>query len=253
MGKASPEKPLALLIPGIDGTGLLYSRQTDALSRYFRVNAWRYREGSDIDYPDLLDELGRATEGEEPGSILVVGESFGGTVAMLYALTFPERMDRLFLINTFPYYRRRLRIRLAGLLTPLLKLRAAQLIKNAVVERVLRREGIPGQARRVYHHILRSEVDLVSYRQRLNLVARVDLRERLGDIAVPTSIFASGKDKLVPSLAEARRMASRIPGAILHEFPHAGHALLLTPGFSLADYRNEGILKRGKPSGLRED
>jgi hypothetical protein len=31
-------------------------------------------------------------------------------------------------------------------------------------------------------------------------------------------------------------MASKIPNAEVHEFPRAGHALLLTPGFSLAAY-----------------
>jgi pimeloyl-ACP methyl ester carboxylesterase len=240
MESSIDDKPLALLIPGIDGTGLLYSRQIDSLSRYFRVTPWRYRNGADLDYPDLLEDLGGATESEEPGSILVVGESFGGTVAMYFALTFPERVQRLFLINTFPYYRRRLRIHLARILTPLLRLGVSQQIKNVVVDRVLRREGIPARERRIYHEIVRTEVDLQSYRHRLNLVARVDLRERLAEIMVPTSIFASGRDKLVPSIAEARRMASRIPRVITHEFPRAGHALLLTPGFSLADYRNEG-------------
>jgi pimeloyl-ACP methyl ester carboxylesterase len=49
-------------------------------------------------------------------------------------------------------------------------------------------------------------------------------------------LLASGRDKLVPSIREAHFMASRIPNARVHEFPEAGHALLLTPGISLADY-----------------
>ena len=62
------------------------------------------------------------------------------------------------------------------------------------------------------------------------------MRARLGEIRARTLLFASGRDKIVPSLAEARFMASRIPRAELHEFPRAGHALLLTPEFFLADY-----------------
>jgi pimeloyl-ACP methyl ester carboxylesterase len=244
MGKESSPKPLALLIPGLDGTGLLYSRHIEALSRQYRVMPCRFRNGSEFDYPDLMDELDMATQDEEPDSILVVGESFGGTVAMHYALLFPERIDRLFLINTFPYYRRRLRINLARILTPLLKIGAARRIKDSFVDLVLRLEGIPKEARREYHYIIESEVDLGAYRQRLNLVARVDLRKRLGEITIPASIFASGRDKLVPSMAEARLMASSIPQAVLHEFSQAGHALLLTPGFSLADYLTEGIKKK---------
>jgi pimeloyl-ACP methyl ester carboxylesterase len=48
--------------------------------------------------------------------------------------------------------------------------------------------------------------------------------------------LASRRDKLVPSIGEAHYMAARIPNAYVHEFPEAGHALLLTPGFSLADF-----------------
>jgi pimeloyl-ACP methyl ester carboxylesterase len=62
------------------------------------------------------------------------------------------------------------------------------------------------------------------------------MAERLSEIKVPTLLFASGRDKLVPSAQEGRFMAARIPNSKLYEFPRAGHALLLTPGFRLADY-----------------
>ena len=57
-----------------------------------------------------------------------------------------------------------------------------------------------------------------------------------GEICVPTVLLAAGRDKLVPSIREAYFMAARMKEARVHEFPDAGHALLVTPGFSLADY-----------------
>lgn len=154
---------------------------------------------------------------------------------MQYILAYPERVGRLALINTFAYYRRRLRIRQACLLAPTLAWRVSQSIKHFVADSVLAAEGILAEDRSKYRQIIRL-VDPAAYCRRLELVRQVDLRPRLSEIMVPTLLFASGRDKLVPSIQEARFLAEQISGSKLHEFPQAGHALLLTPGFSLADY-----------------
>ena len=229
---------------------MLYYRQVEALSRRYRVRPWRFAPRAVFDYADLVQELGAGTEGETPHSVLVVGESFGGVLALHYALAFPERVRRLILVNTFPYYRRRLRIRLAELLAPALGWEASRKLKGRIVESILGREGIEGEDLDRYGAIVR-QVDLQAYRRRLALVRQVDLRPRLREIRAPTVILASGRDKLVPSRLEAQVLASGIPHAIVHEFPRAGHALLLTPGFSLADYAGEGILKMS-PNHIKE-
>jgi pimeloyl-ACP methyl ester carboxylesterase len=228
-------KPLALLIPGLDGTGRFYYRQIDALSGRYRVLPWHFKDRDSFDFCELTSELGEGTAGEEPNSMLVVGESFGGPVALHFVLAYPERVRALALINTFPAYKRKVRIRLACRLAPMLRWPVVGAAKNFIAEKILTREGILEQDRRRYHEIVRL-VYPPAYVRRLELVRDVALRERLGEIAVPTYIFASGRDKVVPSLSEGRYMADRIPGAKLFVFPRAGHALLLTPGFLLADY-----------------
>ncbi len=230
-----PKKPLALLIPGLDGTGRLFYRQTGALEARYRVRPWAFRRRAAFDFQDLVQELAEGTAGEEPHSILVVGESFGGPVAIHYVLACPERIRGLALVNTFPSYRRRVRIRLACRLAPLLAAPAVRQVKDFVADRTLKAEGIPAEDRRRYREIIRL-VYPAAYLRRLELVRDVELRHRLQEISVPTHIFASGRDKIVPSLEEGRFMAARIPGATLHVYPEAGHALLLTPGFSLCDY-----------------
>jgi pimeloyl-ACP methyl ester carboxylesterase len=232
-------KPLALLIPGLDGTGEMFYRQIAALSPCHRVLAWKFRDRSSFDFHDLVEELGEGTAGEEPGSILVVGESFGGTVAIHYVLAYPERVSCLALINTFPYYRPRRRILLGRRLVPFLRVKGLKNIKDFIVDRVLAREGVPEEDRETYRRIVQL-VNLGAYQRRLELVQQVDLRPRLHEIAVPTLLFASGLDKIVSSIMEARFMASRIPDSTVYEFPKAGHALLLTPGFSLATYLHAG-------------
>jgi pimeloyl-ACP methyl ester carboxylesterase len=231
----SKRKPLALLIPGLDGTGRLFYRQIPGLSERYRVLAWEFRRREEFGFDDLVDEVLEGTAGEDPGSIVLVGESFGGPIAMAYALRCPERLRLLALINTFPSYAHRIRIRLACKLAPLLGAPGAATAKNFIVDRILRNEGIPEEERQRYRQIIRN-VYPPAYLRRLELVRDVSLRDRLGEIAVPTHIFAAGRDKVVPSLQEARFMSARIPGAQLHVWPKAGHALLLTPGFSLSDY-----------------
>jgi pimeloyl-ACP methyl ester carboxylesterase len=230
-------KPLALLIPGLDGTGKLFYRQIDRLSKYYRVLAWSFFPRASFDLADLVQELAESTDGETAGSMLVIGESFGGVIAMQFALTYPERLNRLGLVNTFPVYRRRIRIRLALRLVGLFNRPKLRPLKERVVDRMLASEGILSEDRLKYKEAIKL-VHYPAYRRRLEIVRSVDLRNQLQEISVPTLMFASGKDKLVPSVSEARYMAARIPRATLCEFPHAGHALLLTPGFQLADYFN---------------
>ncbi len=235
MPQPGDARPLALLIPGLDGTGRFYQRHVAALSLRYRVCPWEFRKRSRFCFDDLVEELAEATAGEKPGSITVVGESFGGPVAIHFVLAYPERVRSLILINSFAFYRRRIRIRLACRMAPILNWPVIAALKDAVADRVLELEGIPFGERHFYGVTVQM-IDLAAYRRRLELARDVDLADRLGQIGVPTTILASGRDKIVPSVAEGRFMASRIPNARLHEFPRAGHALLLTPGFSLANY-----------------
>ena len=235
MDESSATKPLALLIPGLDGTGRLFRQQVAPLQARYRVRAWEFRRRSRFGLADLVEELAEGTRHEPPGTIAVVGESFGGAVAISFVLAYPERVRSLTLVNAFPVYRQRLRINLASRLFPALQWPGLRRLKDLIADRVLASEGVTAEGRRTYYEELRG-VDPAAYRQRLEIIRSVDLVERLPEITVPTLLMASGRDKLVPSAREARFMAARIPNAKLYEFPRAGHALLLTPGFRLADY-----------------
>ena len=228
-------KPLILLIPGLDGTGRFFDSQLDALSAKYRALPWAFRPRTDFDFPDLVQELIQAIKDEPPGSVTVVGESFGGAVALHFVLACPERACRLFLINAFSYYPRRFGIALGCRFSHALRWDGVRSLKNYFSDRLLAAEGIPEAGRRHYRKVV-GMIDPAAYRRRLELVRAVDLRGRLSEISVPTLIFAAGRDKIVPSVRSAAFMAARIPNARVQEFPRAGHALLLTPGFSLADY-----------------
>ncbi len=236
MERTDPDtKPLILLIPGLDGTGRFFDSQLDSLSRVYRPLPWAFRPRADFDFPDLVREMAPAVKNEAPGSVTLVGESFGGAIALHFVLAFQDRIRQLALINGFPYYPRRAGIALGCMFAPALRWYGIRSIKNCLTDRLLASEGITEEGRRHYRDVVRL-IDPAAYRRRLELVREADLRARLTDIAVPTLIFAAGRDKIVPSMRAAAFMAARIPNTRIHRFPNAGHALLLTPGFTLADY-----------------
>jgi pimeloyl-ACP methyl ester carboxylesterase len=235
MEKADSAKPLALLIPGLDGTGRLYARQIAALSERYQVLALEFRAREYFELADLVDEVVAVVRNEESGSVLIVAESFGGLVAMQFALDYSEKIRQMVLINTFPYYRRRIRISLACNLVRIMNRPFPRRLKDFVVDRALASECISATGRQQYREAIR-HVYYPAYCRRLQLVRDIDLRDRLHEIEVPTRLFASVRDKLVPSIEEARYMHSVLPNSVVYEFPNAGHALLLTPGFSLTTY-----------------
>jgi pimeloyl-ACP methyl ester carboxylesterase len=236
-------KPLLVLLPGLDGTGRFFEPHLAALSEHYRPLPVAYRSRPPFGFKDLVDELDEATGAEPPGSIVAAGESFGGPVAINFVLAFPERVRCLVLINTFSYYSWRIRIRLGCRLSGFLRWKRIQWLKTRVAEGILRMEGISPAHRSHYHQVVRM-IDMDAYRCRLNLVRDVDLRPRLCEITAPTLILAAQRDKIVPSHAAAEYMSTRIPITRVREFPEAGHALLLTPGFSLAEYISPAELGR---------
>ncbi len=236
-------KPLLLLLPGLDGTGRFFEPHLAALSEHYRPLPFAYRHRPPFGFGDLVEEIAEATGSEPPGSIVVTGESFGGPVAMNFVLAYPERVQSLVLINTFSRYSWRIRIRLGCRLSGFLRWKGIQQLKTLVAEGILRMEGVPPVLRGHYHRVVQM-IDMDSYCCRLNLVRDVDLRQRLCEIRVPTLILAARRDKIVPSWRAAEFMRARIPLARVREFPAAGHALLLTPGFSLAHYISPGEFGR---------
>ena len=103
-----------VLVPGIDGSGLMYHRQVPRLERRFAVTTVRLRDGA-ARMTELVDDLHRAVSAAAPGEepVTLVGESFGGALAMSYALAHPARVGRLVILNSFACVESRGRLWLA--------------------------------------------------------------------------------------------------------------------------------------------
>ncbi len=106
--------PPLVYVPGMDGTGQLFYTQVPALARHFSVTMYALRDTAtemDALVADLERVVRIAASNGEPA--VLVAESFGGALAMSFALAHPAMVRGLVVLNSFPYYGRQFRLRLA--------------------------------------------------------------------------------------------------------------------------------------------
>ena len=232
--------PLLVYIAGLDGTGELFYRQTPDLMRSYRVVTFRSREEGRFTYEDLTGDVAAIIKELGGPRAVIVGESFGGTVAMQFALHYPDLTERLVVINSFPRFRGRLRIKLAAALVPIVPLQVSWMVRQAAYTLGLTTDGVSEEDRRRFIEIVRS-VKREGYARRLRLVADLNIEERLSEIQAPTLFIAGERDWLVPSVREAQAMAARMPHATVKIIAGVGHACLLADRVSLASLLAEWI------------
>lgn len=159
----------------------------------------------------------------------VVGISMGGMIAQHVALRHPDRVNGLVLMCTMPG------LPFGALPRPwaiqtLIKgfangLRGPEFMKLVYPESALER----AQAlikKGIWREAVRAEtVDLRVFLYHLLAVASHSTGHRLKHIKCPTVVVTGADDVLIP-VANSRRMASRIPGAVLDEIRDCGHDMI---------------------------
>lgn len=216
----------------MDGTGLLFYRQASRLARRHRVVTYRLRdEGSRIE--THVDDLVRVIRATSPDGdpVTVVGESFGGAIALSAAIERSDRIGDLVVVNSFPYFRPQLRLRLAMLGIRLLPWSAMPLVRRFTASRLHSDHTGRDEIRRFLE--LTRETTRRGYLNRLRALTRYDVRGRLGEIRSPTLFLAADEDHLVPAVEQAEYMARRVPRATLRVLRGHGHICLIAPDLDL--------------------
>jgi pimeloyl-ACP methyl ester carboxylesterase len=226
--------PLLVYISGLDGTGELFFKQAPQLAQSFRVATFRQRDDGDFSYEDLADDVAAIIRDAGEPRATLIAESFGGGVALTFAVRYPQMVEHLILVNSFPRYRERLRIRLAAWGASWVPFKAIWPLRCAASLLGLYLDGVRGADRRRFFQAVR-KVSGKAYGRRLRLIAELDLDDRLSEISAPTLLVATKKDMLVRSIREARFMAERLPSAKVKIITDAGHACLLGDAVRLAD------------------
>lgn len=226
--------PLLVYISGLDGTGQLFFKQTPPLTKFFRVVTFRSRDQGQFTYEDLSDDVAAIIRDLGQKQATVLGESFGGTVALNFALRYPEMVERLVVINSFPRFRKRLLIGLGAKLASGLPFHLLWPPRRAANMLGLLADGVSREDRRLFWKAIRT-VNADGYARRLRLIAELDIEDRLSQIQAPTVFIAAERDLLIPSVKEARAMVARIPNATIKIIRGAGHACLMGNRVNLAE------------------
>lgn len=222
----------------MDGTGLLFYRQVPLLAQSYRVATYALRDSA-ASMDVLVDDLARVIETVAPAGreAIVVGESFGGALALSLAVARPERVSALIVLNSFPYFTPQVRLHLARFGLGALPWGAMGLVRRLTASRLHSRHTHRDEVHRFLE--LTALATRRGYLNRLRLLTQYDLRQQLTAVRAPTLFLAAEHDHLVPSVREAEYMAARVPGATVRVLEGHGHICLIAPGVDLAHLLHE--------------
>ena len=227
-----------ILVPGLDGTALLFYRQIPALSRRLRVETFPLPDDPSCTMEGMVAELGARLEslGLETGKerVFLCGESFGGALSLSFALAHPEKLRGLVIVNSFPYVRQRVSIRLGPPLLRLIPWGAMPLVRR-FTERRLHSSHTRPEDLREFHQRTRG-ISRSGYVRRLEILQSYDIRDQLHRISVPTLFLAANQDRLVRAVEEARFMAARVPSATVRVLDGFGHVCMIHHEFDLLEH-----------------
>lgn len=232
--------PAVVLVPGINGSGELFYRQVPRLDRFYTVASYSLRdEAESLDQLDADLALVVDTVAPVERRAIVIGESFGGAVALTFALRYPERVAALVIVNSFAHFEPQMRLRLGIAGATLVPWGAMSALRHVTASRL--HSPHTGRVEIKQFIQLTANASRRGYLNRLKLLRRFDVRERLHAIAAPTLFVAAECDRLVPAVEQARLMTSRVPSSTMRILEGHGHICLIAPGVDLAAIMREWL------------
>jgi len=221
-----------VLVPGLDGTGLLFYRQIPLLARSFRVASYALRDDATT-MAQLVADLRQVVDlaAGEDGRAIVVGESFGGALALSFALAEPERVAGLVVLNSFAHFAPQIRLHAGIAALRLIPWGAMTLVRRLTASRLHSPHTHRAEIERFLQ--LTARATKQGYVNRLRILTQYDLRERLAGVRPRSLFLAADRDLLVPAVEQARLMGSRVPGAVVRILEGHGHICLISPDIDL--------------------
>ena len=241
-GGPATDPPTIMLLPGADGMKETFRFQVPALARRHRVVcASLRRRFSPADTMDrMVDDVAELREKTGSDRLVLLGQSLGGSIAMRFAIRYPEKVRGLALANTLARVgyehvglNRTLLAPLAMATTRYLPTGLGRLLARAWSRlEVWIFDASPGSERVVDYALWtgpRTVPSSVS-NARVAHLKKMDLRPQLPAISAPTLVLKGPRDHYVPP-ACSREIVSLVPGAGYEEVAGTGHCSHLSmPG-----------------------
>jgi len=218
-------RPVLIYAPGLDGTGKLFHRQELLLAPYCEVRVLTLPLDDRGDWQAMAQRMLALwpTSGQR---VLVCGESFGAGVALMAALSAPERVDGLILINPATAWRRQSLLRWGAQGLRYLPMASFPWAGVGLLPFLAALDRIAPEDCRALLTIMQ-QVPPATIIHRLGLLDGLDVDERLSLLTCPVLLVAGDQDRLLPSVAEVEFLKTRLPQAQIARLTGGGHALLL--------------------------
>jgi 3-oxoadipate enol-lactonase len=221
-----------ILVPGMNGTADLFYRQVPLLERSYRVATYSLRDDAES-LDALAADLASVVDVVAPSErqAIVIGESFGGAVALTTALRHPDRIRALIILNSFPHFgpQARLGMAIAGL--KIMPWGAMSLVRHLTAFRLHSPHTHRSEVRQFITRTVHATRK--GYLNRLSLLKQYDVRAELREITCPVLFLAAEKDHLVPAVEQARYMSACVPGSVMRILEGHGHICLIAPDIDL--------------------
>lgn len=218
-----------VLLPGLDGTGLLFADFIAALGPDIKTIVVRYPTDQPLAYPEL-EAIARAHLPVDEDFYLL-GESFSGPIAISIAATRPARLRGLVLCCSFA---RSPRPSLSPL-RPLLPLVPVAALPLALLSFfVLGRFASPCLRQGLAESL--SQVSPAALRARAGAALSVDVSAALHGFALPLLYLRAAEDRVVPASA-SRTLLALVPGTRIVELPAPHFLLQVQPSLAAARVR----------------
>ena len=278
---ADSTKPILLYVPGIEFSGYSFALQADEMGDDYDVRYFTVPQSDRSTFDGLATTLSGAVTELSNGSrpVYVLGESFGGALALAVGLRAPAGLSGLVVVNPASSIKRSWSSQLIPLLDALdalpqpmgggpsgaaylslavpiiasisgdpLRLGArrsdADLAPPARAAALVQRLG--SQLPALFDLGEALPADALSWRLR-QLLAGAELLSNasLSSVRVPVQLFASTDDKVLPSTDECRKLQRRLPNAQLVTLEGSGHVPMMEAQVCMRDLlRDAKLLER---------
>ena len=230
--------PAFLYVSGIEGTGKNFYRQAEDLARDHTVVSFPLRPTGRYGMCELVEDLVGVVRDAGLERVTMLGESFGGLLALAAVLAAPTYFERMILVNSFASFPHRAKINLGVALYTVLPYSLLKAYRTKTAPHTLFSDDVREEDRRAFREHTR-EVRPEGYLARLRIIRRTDLRPSLPQIKVPALVVAGTADHLLDAVGAARVMSAGLARARLKLLEGTGHMALLSERVRVREWLSE--------------
>jgi pimeloyl-ACP methyl ester carboxylesterase len=227
------EGPPLVLVPGLAGGHELLGPLARLLARDFHVITYQLRGETDpfelrrrFDLHDLVDDLAEFLDGHGLENPALMGVSFGGVIALEFAVRYPNRLRSLVVQGAGARFESGLLQQVAGSVLSRYPLPPNSPFINQFFNLFFGGKQPKGPLTEfVTRQCWQTDQSVMAHR--FGLVERFDVEDRLGAIRVPALVMAGDRDMLV-SERGLKALGEGIPQAEQVRLKGCGHLAFVT-------------------------